>query len=106
MLRRLDWVRPRFEELGELLSQPEIVQDQEKWRSLMREHSQLEPLYAAVRAYESALTQREQAQTMLQDPDMAEMARGSFRSLRCRSPIWSGKSSFCCCPRIRTRIRT
>ena len=45
MIEKLDWVQPRFEELGALLSDPEVVQDQEKWRKLMREHNQLEPLY-------------------------------------------------------------
>ena len=51
MLDKLDWVHPRYEELGALLSDPAIVQDQEKWRALMREHSQLEPLDAAVKRY-------------------------------------------------------
>lgn len=44
MLKKLDWVHPRMEELGMLLSDPAVVQDQEKWRALMHEHSQLEPL--------------------------------------------------------------
>lgn len=51
MLKKLDWVHPRMEELGMLLSDPAVVQDQEKWRALMREHSQLEPLDQAVRRY-------------------------------------------------------
>ncbi|MEI3406774.1 MAG: hypothetical protein V8Q79_09420 [Christensenellales bacterium] len=48
MLKKLDWVHPRMEELGMLLSDPAVAQDQEKWRALMREHSQLEPLDQAV----------------------------------------------------------
>ena len=58
-----------------LLSEPDVVQDQERWRALMREHSQLEPLDAAVRRYEAMLAGREEAQAMLADPDMEEMAR-------------------------------
>ena len=49
MLDKLDWVHPRLQELGALLSDPTVVQDQEKWRALMREHSRLEPLAQAVR---------------------------------------------------------
>ena len=30
MLKKLDWVHPRMEELGMLLSDPAVVQDQEK----------------------------------------------------------------------------
>ena len=75
MLDKLDWVHPRYEELGALLSDPTVVQDQEKWRALMREHSQLEPLDAAVKRYAQMLSEREEAKTMLADADMAAMAR-------------------------------
>lgn len=75
MLDKLDWVHPRFEELGALLSDPAVVQDQEKWRALMREHSQLEPLDAAVKRYAQLLSEHEEAKAMLADADMAAMAR-------------------------------
>jgi len=75
MLDKLDWVHPRFEELGALLSDPDIVQDQEKWRALMKEHSQLEPLDQAVRRLSQLLEDRETAKTMLGDPDMDAMAK-------------------------------
>ena len=75
MLDKLDWVHPRYEELGALLSDPAVVQDQEKWRALMREHSQLEPLDAAVKRYAQLLSEREEAKDMLADADMAAMAR-------------------------------
>ncbi|MBP3523389.1 MAG: peptide chain release factor 1 [Clostridia bacterium] len=75
MLDKLDWVHPRVEELGALLSDPAVVQDQEKWRALMREHSQLEPLDAAVKRYAQMLSEREEAKAMLADADMAAMAR-------------------------------
>lgn len=75
MLDKLDWVHPRFEELGALLSEPDVVSDQERWRALMREHSQLEPLDAAVGRYAQMLEDRAMAKDMLSDPDMADMAR-------------------------------
>lgn len=81
MLDKLDWVRPRFEELGALLSDPAVVQDQEKWRALMREHSRLEPLEAAVSRYAQMLKGREEARTMLADADMADMAREELTRL-------------------------
>ena len=81
MLSRLDWVHPRFEELGAMLSDPLVAQDQEKWRALMREHSQLEPLDRAVSRYAAMLGERESAQAMLSDADMAEMAREELSRL-------------------------
>ena len=86
MLDKLDWVQPRLEELGALLSDPEVVADQEKWRALMREHSTLEPLAAAVARYEGMLGAREEAKAMLSDPDMADMAKEELAALEESSP--------------------
>ncbi|MDY5350206.1 MAG: peptide chain release factor 1 [Candidatus Ventricola sp.] len=81
MLERLDWVHPRLEELGALLSDPAVVQDQEKWRALMREHSQLEPLDRAVAQCSRLLLEREEAQALLADADMAPVAREELARL-------------------------
>ncbi len=81
MLDKLDWVHPRYEELGALLSDPAVVQNQEKWRALMREHSRLEPLDAAVRRYAQMLSECEEARAMLADADMVAMAREELARL-------------------------
>ena len=81
MLDKLDWVAPRLEELGALLSDPDVVADQEKWRDLMREHSRLEPLAAAIARYAALLSQLEEAKAMLCDPDMADMAKEELSGL-------------------------
>ncbi|MBQ7825089.1 MAG: PCRF domain-containing protein, partial [Clostridia bacterium] len=81
MLDKLDWVHPRFEELGALLSEPDVVSDQERWRALMREHSQLEPLDQAVRRYAQLLGDRTEAKAMLSDTDMADMAKEELARL-------------------------
>ena len=86
MLDKLDWVHPRFEELGALLSEPDVVSDQERWRALMREHSQLEPLDAAVRRYAQMLDERAGAKEMLADPDMADMAKEELARLTLEIP--------------------
>ena len=86
MLKRLDWVHPRMEELGALLSDPAVVQDQEKWRALMREHSQLEPLDRAIAQCRRMLSEREEAQALLADADMAPVAREELARLEEESP--------------------
>ena len=86
MLDKLDWVHPRFEELGALLSEPDVVSDQERWRALMREHSQLEPLDAAVRRYAQMLDECASAKEMLADPDMADMAKEELARLEREIP--------------------
>ena len=86
MIEKLDWVLPRYEELGAMLSEPDVVQDQERWRKLMREHSQLEPLCAAVRRYGAMLHAQADAQAMLSDPDMGEMAQEELDELAGQIP--------------------
>jgi len=86
MLDKLDWVHPRLEELGALLSDPEVVSDQERWRALMKEHNRLEPLDKAVSALESMLAQRDEAKAMLADPDMGEMAKEELMRLEKEIP--------------------
>jgi len=81
MIEKLDWVHPRVEELGALLSDPDIVSDQEKWRAMMKEHSQLEPLDRAVTRLENMLGQQAEAKMMLDDPDMGEMAKEELAQL-------------------------
>ena len=75
MIEKLDWVHPRLEELGMLLSEPGVVADQKRWQSLMKEHARLEPLDAAVQKMEKLLQEKEESEIMLSDPAMAEMAR-------------------------------
>lgn len=81
LIKKLDWVRPRYEELGMLLSDPNVVADQEKWLALMREHNRLEPLYRSVCRYETMLSQREDARMMLSDPDLCDVADEELRTL-------------------------
>ena len=99
MLDKLDWVQPRLEELGALLSDPDVVANQEKWRLLMREHSQLEPLSKAVARYEQMLTQREEARTMLADPDMADMAKEELAQLETDIPAMEQEIQLMLLPR-------
>lgn len=81
MLDRLDWVLPRFEELGVMLSQPEVAQDQTRYRALMREHSQLEPLAQAVTRYAGLLRERDEAREMLEAGDLSDMAQDELERL-------------------------
>ena len=81
MIEKLDWVHPRLEEVGMLLSDPEVVKDQKRWQQLVREHARLEPLDAAVTALKNKLMDLDAAREMLQDPDMAEMAKEEITGL-------------------------
>jgi len=62
----------RHEELKALLSDPEVINDQNKFRALSKEYAQLEPLVDIFLQYRQIVKTQESASAMLQDDD-AEM---------------------------------
>jgi peptide chain release factor 1 len=76
----------RLQELDFFLQQPEVAQDMERFRALGREHaevSEVAGLYARFRQREDDLAQ---AREMLDDADMAEMAREEIAALDLELP--------------------
>src|SRR5881392_15368 len=76
----------RLQELDFFLQQPDVVSDMERFRALTREHaevSEVAQLFERFRQHESALAQ---AQEMLQDPEMADMAREEIASVESELP--------------------
>lgn len=76
--QKLDALGDRFEEVGALLSTPEIISDQNRFRELSREYSEIEPVVKSFEQYRRVAEDIETAQKMLAeeaDPDLKEMAR-------------------------------
>jgi len=66
---RLETVRERFEELSGLLSDPDVISDQNKFRDLSREYSKLEPVVGLFRKFESMDEDIVAAEEMAGDAD-------------------------------------
>lgn len=62
----------RHSELSQLLSQPAIISDQNKFRDLSKEYSKLEPVVACFQQYQTAQESFHAAEELLKDSD-AEM---------------------------------
>lgn len=71
---KLDTISARHEEVGVLLSDPEVMSDQNKFRDLGKEYSQLQPIVDTWSKYQQQLADIEEAKEMLSDPDMKELA--------------------------------
>ena len=78
--QRLDTVAARHEEVSMLLSQPEVISDQGRYRDLSVEYSQLEPVVDAYRKWQEAGRVIEQAEAMTRDadPDLRELAEAEL----------------------------
>jgi len=72
---RLEQVSSRYEEIGLLLSQPEVFSDQNRFRDLSVEYSQLEPLVKSWESLREVQVSIEEARQMLSeaDPEMRQM---------------------------------
>lgn len=77
LMTKLNTLLERHEEIAALLSDPEVINDQNKFRSLSKEYSELEPLVANYKELNQAIEDQQQAQQMLQedDPEMQELAQ-------------------------------
>ena len=54
ILRKLQALVERHQEVEQLLSQPEVIADQDKFRELNREYSQLQNTVSVFREYNTA----------------------------------------------------
>jgi len=86
---RLDHTADRFEELSALLSEPDVINDQTRFRDYSREYSELEELVSAWHRYLSLEEERDAAEIMSNDADvdMREMATEELSALRPRIDV-------------------
>jgi peptide chain release factor 1 len=82
--RKLDELAERHQEVALLLAQPEALDDNARFRDLSREFAQLEPLAAALRAYDEAGKHLDAARALLKDAEMKELAEGEVAELEAR----------------------
>jgi peptide chain release factor 1 len=85
MFESLFNVEKRFNDIGELLADPQIATDYEQMVRLAKERSELEDLVETHRRFRTAQREMEEAQAMLaeeaQDSEMAELAREEVQRL-------------------------
>ena len=79
--RQLEAVEGRFEELSIRITLPEVISDTALFTRLMREHSELSPLNDVAVKFRTMLNQIDEATEMLEDPDMADMAKEELAEL-------------------------
>lgn len=77
LLDKLDGLIDRYEEIGALLSDAEIISDQNKFRALSMEYAEIEPVVQCFTNYRAVQEDMEAASAMLDDSDkeIREMAQ-------------------------------
>lgn len=89
IISRLEGVKIRFEEVGQQLTDPEVINDVKRYIKLNKEYKDLEPVIAAFNEYKTLLQNEEEAREILQnekDEEMREMAKAELDDIMPRLP--------------------
>ena len=87
MFDKLEDVLRRYEEILNELSEPDVTNDQQRFRKLMKEQSDITPLVEAYKEYKKCNQDIEDSLIMLEeekDPDMREMLKEEHSSAKAR----------------------
>ena len=69
MFEKLSFIEEQYELLAKKISDPEVIADQETWRKLCQEHSDMAPLVEKYREYKQNKAMIEDDTAMMDDPD-------------------------------------
>lgn len=89
LLKKLEEKAVRYEEVNELVQDPDLIRDQKKYKDVMREHSHLTALMEAYEEYKKVLQGIEDSKIIIteeDDQEMKEMAREELRELEEKQP--------------------
>ena len=102
MLERLESIEKRYEELTNIMGQPEVALDFEKMQNLARERSSLEEVVTRYREYKATVKNFENTQALLQqelDEEMANLAKEELEDLRKKRELLLEEIKFALLPK-------
>lgn len=84
MYDKLKFIEEKFMDLSNTISDPEVIADQNKWRKLVKEHSDLEPIVIKFKEYKDVLQGIDDSKEMLSeenDKDFIDMIKTELTDL-------------------------
>ena len=79
MLEKLAAIEAKYSQIEARLAAPETYQDPAQVARLNKEQTNLRPLVETFRRYQATLDQRDQAEELLHDPEMKELAQAEYQ---------------------------
>ena len=80
MFDKLEELAKKYEELTNLISDPEVISDQESWRKYMKEQSAMKDVVEKYKEYKLVKKNMNDAKEMINDPDMKDIAEEEYYS--------------------------
>ena len=87
MFENLEEIEVKYEDLTRKISDPEVISNQEEWRKMMKEHSDIEPIVLKYREYKTVKKNFEDSKEMLNDPDMKDLAEVEMLESKEKLPV-------------------
>ena len=106
MFDRLDDILIHYEEIMQELGEPNVTENQDRFRKLMKEQADLAPLVEAYKAYKQAKQDIEDSLALLEeesDEEMRELAKEELSDAKKR--VEELEQAVCCCRKTRTMTR-
>ena len=89
MLEKLKIVQQRFDEVSDLIIQPEVISDQKRYIQLNKEYKDLSLLVEKIKVYKTFLSNLEEAESLIKDEsdiEMISMAKMEIESTKEKLP--------------------
>ncbi len=82
MLNKLAVAESRYEEIEAMLAEPSVMSDVARYRDLMIEYKNLDPIITAYRIYQDTVKQKAETELLLHDPEFSSLALEEFSFLK------------------------
>jgi len=102
MLDKLRIVKQRYDEVSDLIIQPEIIMDQKRYAQLMKEYKDLGNVVEKGDEYQTLINNIEEAKEIISDgsdPEMTEMAKMEMEEANTRIPQLEDEIKFLLIPK-------
>ena len=102
MLDKLQIVKQRFDEVSDLIIQPDIITNQKRYVQLNKEYKDLEVLDQTYKKYDNLMSNIQSSRSLLEeesDPEMREMAKMEIEELESKRPEMEEEIKFMLIPK-------
>ncbi|MBQ1510813.1 MAG: peptide chain release factor 1 [Selenomonadaceae bacterium] len=94
MLEKLQSIENKYLELESLISDPDVMQDMDRWQRYSKEHASLAPIVEKVREYKKVCSGLEDTRAMLDeslDDEMRKLVEEELTGLKARKEVLDGE---------------
>ena len=99
MFDKLEEVEKKYNELNRMISDPDVISDQENWRKYMKEQSLIKDVVDKYIEYKEVKKEMDEAKEMMSDPDMKEIAETEFYECRDKLEVIEEELKFLLLPK-------